>query len=204
MLSIESRDVLLVVGTRGYGKTTYVQENVITKDSCVWDPHDEYEHGGKAVSIDRLLKYPRSLKGLRVKATSMWPHDISRDFKHFVRFMESYKRAWFPDILAVDECFLLRESASDAMAFLATQSRHWGERGTALCLIAQRAVHVHPTAREQSNRVVSFSQDAGKDIEALREKMGDLAESIPSLTVGQYVYWSRVGVKGPANNVYGP
>lgn len=199
-MDLAMRDVLCVLGQRGSGKSTYVRRELLREDRClVFDPHDEYP--GRSMSFDcwanhlaeRTMPDPTGL--LRIVPRRR-PQECAEDFRDFIDLLDVYPAEWLPDVLIIDECFLLRQHATEELEYLSTQSRHLGD-GIALVLVAQRAVHLSPTTREQSNLMILFSQKAGPDTKAIAETCGEaVAAKLPNLGVGQHIVW-RQGINNP-------
>jgi thioesterase domain-containing protein len=71
---------------------------------------------------------------------------------------------------------------------LAVLSRAWG---VPLVLVAQRAVSIPKTAREQVSKLISFRQSSPDDIAALAERIGAKAEKVAKLPRYEFVAWDE-------------
>lgn len=187
----------LVLGVTGSGKSHYTAHEIVSREQrvIVWDPHGEYADAGPrpygvawGVTLDEFCGMPpRALaaRQLHLSVRASWDDD--EDLADaFVRWASHVKAAVRGAVLIIEECALLVPRAQRRLAALATQARHWG---CAVVMVAQRAVHITPSARAQASEIVSFRQSHQRDIEALAEIMGDKAHELASLPRRRSLTW---------------
>lgn len=188
-LQLASHDRLVVTGITGAGKTHYVTHEVVKAASrvVVWDPKGEYEL--EHATLDEVAAAPELLDAERLRLavvpTSEDLDELSEDFCDFVGLV---KHSGGGFVLVVDEVVLLEGRARRMLAYIATQSRAWGD-GVPLVLVSQRATDIPKTARVQASRIVTFRQTDPDDVAALREVIGARAEQIPKLPRHECVTW---------------
>jgi energy-coupling factor transporter ATP-binding protein EcfA2 len=186
-MKLTAKDVLLVVGKRGAGKTTWVQKNIVKKSRrvIVFDPHAEYATQQR-VNIDELCADSSVLdaEALSLGVTPKWHNskDCSEQFELFADLMESAENA----VIVVDECRLLRRYAAEALDTISCQSRHWG---CPLVMVAQRAIQIPKDSREQASHIVSFLQSSPDDVAALVDICGEDAFGVKSLPRYESFAW---------------
>lgn len=200
MRRLDDLDVAMVVGMRGRGKTHHVKHEVLPNQPAwvVWDPKHEYGsdpgHVAHVVSFDQLCALEAAGDSLLARpgiklvvrpTRNLRPAELSEQFGEFIDLISSSRNF----VLVVDEVGLLTKHAEEDLVFLATQSRHWL---VPVVFLAQRAVQIPVTAREQSSIVVSFRQKRKADIDALAEEIGeDLASKIRTLPLRECVKWDE-------------
>lgn len=188
-MKLQAHDVVVVVGIRGSGKTYWVRRNVVRKAGrvVVWDPHGEYETTERR-TVDELLADPSPLDRERVHLAVVpaWqtPLDLAEEFQTFVELLGTCESM----TVVVDEVGLLRKHGAEWIELVACQSRHWE---CPLILVAQRAVQIPMTAREQMSHLVSFRQSSPADVAALVERCGDAADKVRALPRRQCWLWSE-------------
>ncbi len=188
-LALLPHDRVTVTGITGSGKTHYVTHELVQSASrvVVWDPKGEYdlEH----VTLDELADDPDMLDAERVRLavvpTSEDLDELSEDFVVFVGLVKGSAGGF---ALIIDEVVLLEGRARRMLAYIATQSRSWGD-GVPLVLVSQRATDIPKTARVQASRIVSFRQTDPDDVGALREVIGERADQVPRLARYESVCW---------------
>jgi energy-coupling factor transporter ATP-binding protein EcfA2 len=203
-------DVVVVIGQRGCGKSHFVKLNIVAdcQRYIVFDPHGEYpcderlDLDGFIDAAPRLL----SQETMRVSVTpaSRMPDEVTKDFCRLVEFVN--ESGGF--VFLIDEVGILSDAGGvNHLKYLATQSRHFGEEpwipgqpqpapdpahvGVPVVFLAQRAVQIPLTARNQASHVISFMQNDPEDIEALRKRIGHMADQIPKLSRAKHekVHW---------------
>lgn len=199
------RHRVVVVGKTGTGKSHWTGENVCAPAARVlaWDPYGEFPTRDR-LSFDEFMSRPDVLAdpslSLSVVPGNRRSTKCSADFDDFVSYIESAGGY----TLIVDECGLLLH-AGEALNFVATQARHFGEVaygkgspnvGVGVAFCAQRAVQIPLTAREQASCVVAFRQEYPDDVDALRKRFettgkASLADRVPKLSaeLHEFVVW---------------
>jgi hypothetical protein len=192
-VKLAAHDRVVVVGITGSGKSYWTKREIVDKAPhvVVWDPHGEYAEdaedgdgcaGVRGVPLDTLDAELED-DNARVAVVPEY-RTLDELSKQFVVFCDVAKECR-DVLLVVDEIGLLY-GAPKHVEYLATQSRHWG---CPLVLIAQRAVQIPSTARDQASRIVSFRQIRPDDIEALADRIGERAERIGKLPRRERVEW---------------
>lgn len=187
-MRLKPHDRVLILGITGSGKTYFARKRIVAKAArvVVWDPHREYETQQR-VSLDDLLERPEMLdaESLSISVTPDWktPKDLAAEFEVFADLLSTAEGV----TAVIDEVGLLKHSA-DSVEFVACQSRHWG---VPVVFVAQRAVQVTKTAREQVSKIVSFRQSSPEDVDALIERCGEQAIKVRTLPRRQAWYWSE-------------
>lgn len=208
-MTLEPRDRVLVLGVTGSGKTHFVKHEVVARCPrvVVWDVHGEYAtadgHGYRPlerVTLDELGGVVDD-PACRVAVVPEWaePEELWAEFRDFAALIKESRDL----VCVVDEVGLLSSGGSGSggamgrLVMLATQSRHWR---VPLVMAAQRAVQVHPTAREQALTVVSHAQVSPRDLDALRDRgfSDEDVRRIPTLAQGERVVWRQTARRGGA------
>lgn len=179
---LKPHDVLVIVGKRGSGKSHWFRTHVLPGEPRVitWDVHAEHSCDVR-VTPDELPTFLGSGAGERwsvaVTPADTFPEPCAAAFTELVHFLADVGGY----TLAIDEVGIIGKRAGEALEHVATQSRHYGERsgvfygerpGVPVVFLAQRAVQVPKTAREQASRIVTFRQDNSADVDALAERIG--------------------------------
>lgn len=186
-MKLKPHDVLLVIGVRGTGKTRWTQENIVKRKKrvVVFDPHGEYETR-ETRTIEELTHdtepLDRELVNLAVVSEWRTPSDLAEQFAIFCDLVSTSENL----SIVVDEVGLLTRHGVDSVEYVACQSRHWN---SPLILVAQRAVQIPKTAREQASKIISFRQSSPDDAAALVERCGEAAEKVRVLPRYQHFSW---------------
>ena len=194
-MQLEARDVLLVLGIRGTGKSQWTAREVVAAAPrvMVWDPHAEYptttrrnlDHILDAIGADGCSPLLESAElSLSVVPTWRTRAELAEQFDLFVSLVESVGGC----VVVVEEAGLLQGNGRETLEYLATQSRHWQ---TPVVLVAQRATQISKTAREQATAIVSFRQNDPSDVDALVERCGAAAERVRSLPQFESFAWDE-------------
>lgn len=187
----------VVVGISGSGKSYHVKTRLVAKLArvVIWDPKDEYaedsELGEGVEGIERVTvaEFAERLDAddgepMRLAVVPEWSNveGLCGAFRSFASLVKTARDV----TLVVDEVALLR-GATGELEMLAILSRAWG---VPLVMVAQRAVSIPKTAREQVSWLVSFRQSSPDDVAALAERIGEeKASRIPKLPRRQFVEW---------------
>ncbi len=174
------------MGKRGSGKSHWFRSHVLPHEPRVitWDVHAEHSCDVR-VTVDELtaLLAGGPLAGgdgrwsIAVTPEDTFPEPCAAAFTELVHVLADVGGY----TLAIDEVGIIGKRAGEALEHVATQSRHYGERsgcfygerpGVPVVFLAQRAVQVPKTAREQASRIVTFRQDNSADVDALVERIG--------------------------------
>ena len=205
-VALEARDVLVVVGKRGCGKSEFVKQAVIRQwpgRVLAWDPHREYGRDMNGKSLLRTVEWEEFLSevdldqdALRIAVYpgAVKPDERAQRFEEFIDIAATLEGF----LLVVDECGLLKNKygAEQALGAAATNSRHWGS-GVPCVLVAQRATQITKDAREQATQIVSFRQNSPDDIKSLRDVMGAQAEHLSNLARFQCERWCDHMIDSP-------
>ena len=208
---LEPKDLELVVGVRGTGKSYYTAMRRVPCERriVIFDPHGEYSDpdeydvaeritlyelaGDPALLAEPAFKYSVVPDWHRGDIGERWDL-LAEEFGAFVDMLEAMTQ---PCVAVVEEVGMLAEAgATKALKYMATQSRHWGG-GVAVVLVAQRAMQIPKTAREQASHIVSAQQTDPEDIEAIRKRIGSAADRIAKLNPCEYVTWCKDSKKKP-------
>lgn len=204
---LQPHDVVLIVGKRGSGKSHWYRTHVLPHERRVltWDPHGEHP-GDVRLTPDQLVdRLPELASGNPIRwaitPSSRWPKPCADEFTELVRILDEAPAGRY--VLAIDEVGIIGERAGEALAHVATQSRHFGEQagqgGVPLVFLAQRAVQIPKTAREQASQVVTFRQDNAADVDALSERIGEqLAAKVWTLNRERHecIHWREDAASG--------
>lgn len=181
---------MAVFGLRASGKTTWVQRLLASRRRVlVLDPNDEYgcRRGWSRVEgPDEALAHL-----LRVKAPD--PSRVYRiaclvegveDARAYLRIAWTLRRSW----VVAEE---VPEYASPGWAppelrRLLRRGRH---RGISVVATAQRPAEAPATLRSLADLIVAFRLAHPLDLEAVRPWLGEHAEELPRLGVGQFRYY---------------
>jgi hypothetical protein len=167
----------VVIGVTGAGKSHYVKHGDARSERVViWDPKDEYaddcEEGVPGVERVTLADFAARLDAddgdeMRLAVVPEWadPAELCDEFRAFAALVKTARDV----TLIVDEVALLR-GAEGSLVMLAVLSRAWG---VPMVMLAQRAVSIPKTAREQASWIVSFRQSSPDDIDALSRVIGE-------------------------------
>ncbi len=193
-VKLEAHDRVMVVGIPGTGKSRWTMENIVRNAPrvVVWDPHGEYAERCDLdeYSVDEIADAPGVLDeaGARIAVVAQgWRslEELAEQFELFADLIKTVENV----TIVIDEVGMIDDFARKPIEFLACQSRHFGDPGSPLVLVAQAAVQIPKRARRQATTIVSFCQTEDADIDALRTKFADRADQIPRLPRRKFVLW---------------
>jgi DNA polymerase III delta prime subunit len=173
---LQPSDLLLVLGVRGSGKTTWARDHVwaTAKRAVAWDVFREFPTEHRVSPYELADDAEKIMKAGKVAITPDSGGQAMAD--EFALAMDILS-CFGGYVLLVDEVGLLRRYGEATLSQLATVSRHWGaeegEPGVPVVMLSQRATQIPPTAREQASMVVSFAQRSPDDLDALADRCGD-------------------------------
>lgn len=173
-------EVISIVGLRGYGKTVWTKKYVKSQPRVfLFDPVQDYKKEG--------FTYYNGSALLDFNDQQFYNYDNYNEFKHAISNPDdvdilaalSYQSTY--NTLAIDEAsfiFPARQRLPEFMRELIFLGRH---RNVNVVIAAQRAMSIPIDLRSQINRMVSFRQLEGSDIDWLREYFGNRVYEIPEL-----------------------
>lgn len=182
-LSLNDREIIVLVGKTGMGKTTWTKDYLARQRRVlVLDPQREY---ADALHFDDLADLVDHVGEYRTfRCATEWPDDL--DF--LCQLALSVGNVY----LVVDEAQRVippRGELSPWLAHVIYRGRH---RGVSLVVIAQRPTTVHIAARSQWTRLVSFRQTEGADCRWTEDQIGETAD-LADLDVLEYVEATPAG-----------
>jgi hypothetical protein len=184
------REVILVVGKTGMGKTTWTRNyiNGLTRVAVAEAGFGDY--GIKTVTEFQSLCAEMAKSFFRVSYSPRWWEwpwmfdacKVSAEMGgplHFV--LEEAQRAGDTrDMLEYDEAV--------------NMGRHWGGHpGLSLIAVSTRPAKLPTDYKAQITRLIAFQQHLPNDIEYLADIIGDSAFSLPSLPPYSYLSWESSG-----------
>lgn len=181
-------DVIMVLGKRGHGKSTWVSRyiktlrRVLVYDTLVEPTYKELEHIHDFVEfVKRLAKNPPYF---RIAYHDFGDISMEEDFDRFIRACLAIENI----TVVVEEVDLFASSHSMPIPLqrLVSIGRH---KEISFIAISRRPHAVHPLIRSQTNRMISFKQTEPRDIDYLRELIGEKADQIPKLSKYKFVEW---------------
>lgn len=173
-------EVVAVVGLRGYGKSVWTKKYIAPRPRVfLFDPVQDYKKEG-------FIYYNGSAL-LDFNDQQFYNYDNYNEFKHAISNPDdvdilaalSYQSTY--NTLAIDEAsfiFPARQRLPEFMRELVFLGRH---RNINVVIAAQRAMSIPIDLRSQINRMVSFRQLEGSDIDWLREYFGNKVYEISEL-----------------------
>lgn len=184
---LEPHDLVVITGVRGSGKSSTAKKLIAVNLNAgrrivAWDPKDEYSRLGRKrksvelgplrdrVTLDELLANPEmldaedlSLAVVPSNPGTEEPDELAADFKE----LAGQVRLTGDLMFVVDEVGLIEEDARKTLKIVGTQSRHWGDEGVPLVLIAQRMVLITRSARDMSSIIYTGVQTDPDDLRTL-------------------------------------
>lgn len=189
MALLAASDVVMIVGKRGSGKSTKAKGLIAQQLAeggrvVAYDLHDEYSIDGEAtpnvdlgpltkrVTMSELLEHPElldepnlSLAVVPDNGRAATPEECADDIADLVALVRDTGNL----LLVLDETGYYYEQSLRTLRQLATQSRHYGEKGVPLIFVAQRAVMVPRSARDEAGTLFVGLQTDPEDLAALRK-----------------------------------
>lgn len=177
-------EVILVVGKRGTGKTTWARDfvsqktRVIVADAGFGEfPFQEInDFGTFCASISRSGFF-------RLSYTPMgweWPHVLNAAM--------AAGRDGGPLWLVLEEASRLPPPrACEEYERLLIMGRHYGVN---LLALSTRPAHLPPDYRSQATKVIAFRQHEERDLDYLAGIMGDRAKALPGLKGHDFIEWT--------------
>lgn len=183
-MKLQPQDVALVLGIRGSGKSRWTKANLCAKPArlVVFDPQGEYGSPTRSLwplvpevadlvpmSVERLAELVERNdlpERVAVRPESSRGTHVGEAFEDLCDLAECLTER----LVVVEEAGLVQRHASEALDYLATQSRHWR---VPLALVAQRPVQLSPTVREQASVVVVHKLTRRSDLEILADRIGE-------------------------------
>lgn len=203
----EAEDVLLVLGKRGSGKSTWVKEQIahwvkLGQRVVAFDPRDEHSKLGKPskqhtqgvleqrLTIAELQEHPEVLLEPGLNLAVVVRHTVAGATEDLADLLELLEAAGAEDLLLlIDEVALTSEGSHVIYRELATQSRH---DGMPLVLISQWATSIPLSCRRQASRIAGHRQSEVADLEAAAARMGDgKGFSLRALRKWERILWSE-------------
>jgi DNA helicase HerA-like ATPase len=170
----KEREVVVIVGKTGQGKSYWTKKFLRTKNRVVIvDPMFEYERSKQFDEFDELVDYVQDKKIFRVSYNNL------ADFPFLCQVV------W-----ELGKCYLVIEESQrvlpggarplpEEFEQLLYRGRH---RDVSVVLVAQRASTIHIAARSQWSRLIVFKQTEPKDLSWIADTTGyDLEEKIRTL-----------------------
>jgi energy-coupling factor transporter ATP-binding protein EcfA2 len=183
---LEPHEVVVITGVRGSGKSTTAKNLAAAqleagKRVLYFDVHDEASRQGKKkkhvelgplrdrVSVDELLADPALLDAddlsLAVVPDSKEADALAEDLRAVAELVEHTGDL----VLFLDEVGEYSDDARRTLKKIGTQSRHWGDEGTAVVFIAQRMVLITRSARDMASIIYTGVQTDPDDLRALHK-----------------------------------
>lgn len=179
------RDVVLILGKTGSGKTTFLREHLKTATRSLVVDADFCELPGQPCStLDELLERLESQDaGGAGFFRCIWTPALDELAAPFV-----VAREYGPILLTLEEADRFPPPAEcPEYAEIIARGRHYG--------VSIAAASLYPFAlpaelRRQATRIVSFRQHEPRDIDWLSAVLGEAAEQLPDLPQHAYLDWS--------------
>lgn len=176
---IQAREIVIVVGKTGMGKTQYTKRMVYgAKRVIVIDPMMEYDRAIAFDELDDLVDHVTQYGVFRARYCD--PRDLDA-----LSFLSYHLGA---TTLVIEECQRVippRSVLPESLDDIIYRGRH---TATSLVLVAQRAATVHIALRSQQTRIVAFRQTEKRDIDWLEDSCGhELGHMLPTLEPLEYL-----------------
>lgn len=202
---LEVHDVVVVLGKRRSGKS-YCAKQLLGEEMAAgmrvvcFDPHDEYSQKGRTTKATNLgplrdrvtmrqLEDKPSLLDAKNLSLSVVPdsEQLGRDAQQFVRLVKHTGDL----TICFDEVGEYVDEASRSLNEAATQSRHWGDEGCPVIFVAQRAVGIPKSSRNQVSILYTGIQSDPDDLALLIKLTGnpEFAEQVSRLPRPGLLEW---------------
>lgn len=182
-------DVVVIVGKRRSGKSFQAKQLLHSEVRAgarvvAFDPHDEYSRHGKRTTatnlgpltqrctVDQLLDAPQMLDSPRLSLAVIPRTASKRDTAEDAKQLINLVRLTGDLTVCWDEVGEYGDGAYDELESMATQSRHWGDHGCPVIYVAQRAVQIPRSARDQASVLITGIQNDPDDLTVLRKITG--------------------------------
>lgn len=171
----ESREVVIVLGKTGYGKSTWLQQycRVFPRLFC-FDPFAKFP--AEYISADELLRrYDQGF--LRDSPSFSLGTRLLDDLDLFGAVAFESKNCAF----IIEECgvaFYKGERIPDWLSEIIFLGRH---NSVSVILTAQRAASIPIELRSQANRFITFRQTEKNDVRWCADYIGELIDQLPNL-----------------------
>lgn len=178
-----------VFGQAGSGKTTLLNEMIASRHRVIiWDTRYGEFPTVRCETLESMAQYleSRAHRGGFFKVSyrpSPW------EFEAFLNIVMAVGRME-PVTCVIEEARRLpKHTESPAVDQLLNEGRH---EGVEMIFATLRPYQLEAEARAQLTDVYAFFQTAKRDIDALREEMGDAAFEIPKLEPKyQFLHWNK-------------
>ncbi len=178
------------LGKRGTGKSCRMLKDlkllpkVILYDTLGEDTYNEFERCTTFNELVERLKQQRSYFRIAYRGYGD-KLQMDVDFEFCCRAILACENIHF----AVEEIGLHCNSwkIPPALQTIISAGRH---RNISFSCTSQRASNVHPLIRALSTDIITFLQTEPRDIEWLREVIGDRADDVPNLPQYQFIHWN--------------
>ena len=174
----KQREIVLVLGKTGTGKSTYMMHHVAAEPrTLILDPLGEYP-GVEYEDVLDMLDDCAGQERFRARTESVL------DLDDLARIAFALKNV----SLVVDEAQRsMPQSGRDlppAVEDIIYRGRH---ANVSLYLVAQRPTTVHIAPRSQWTRIISFNQSEVSDVSWIESTSGYSLDRIRTLSVGEYI-----------------
>lgn len=183
--TVPRREITLVFGKTGMGKTTFVRELLLSiPRAIILDPLGEFD-GPEFDDLTEMIDYLEAnwSKGFTVRTSDVSSlnvlSSIAMQAGDLTLMVEEAQRA-IPSLSKLPPMF------EDVIY----RGRHAGpmqDKNVNVLLVAQRPTTIHIAPRSQWSRIVSFNQTEENDVNWMRTASGFDVDEIRRLRVGEYL-----------------
>ncbi len=167
MIKLRADEVVVVVGMQGQGKTTWVKwllSRIKNRNFFIVDVNGEYQE----------------FKGDHIPEDADQIDDLLE---------EAYEKGNY--VLVMDEADMYFNQTSFPLRDVKYRIVHLGRhRGLLRIFVARRAADLHKDVYSQAYHIVTFRQFYPRDIERLKDFMGDAAEKVNELEDYHYLVYN--------------
>lgn len=203
MALTQEREVILVYGKTGMGKSRWTKRYLKTKKRVmICDGMDEHE-GEKFDDLADMLDHCERYPTFRVR--SEWWHEapmmaaiamaVNDPKRHGADPDDQKKKAKIPElVLAIEESQRALPSGAKPLPASIENALYRGRHHhVTLVAISQRPSTVHIGLRSQWTRLVVFHQTEGSDLHWLSQQTGEHEEEFSNLAPGEYWEFTPLG-----------
>lgn len=191
----QEREIILVYGKTGMGKTRWTKRYLRTKQRVmIVDPM--LEHEGEAFDdmtdlLDRVERYPT----FRVKTEFVQDVPMMAKIAMVANDKKRFDEKRHPElVLAIEESQRSLPSGNSPLPSSIEDVIYRGRHArVSLVTISQRPSTVHIAARSQWTRLVVFKQTEGADLKWLSEQTGEYEDEFFNLKPGEFWEFSPQG-----------